>query len=72
MIFWDESPVIRQVGTEAIVKSDLLRLMGKIYGKPNKINDFNMETPLNKMLISDYPIQSMEEQLIELKNFYNK
>jgi len=69
---WDFVPVMTQVGTKGIVKSDLLRLMGKIYNKPNKINDFEMETPLNKMLISDYPIQSMEEQLLELKEFYNK
>lgn len=69
---WNDAPIITQVGTEAIVKSDLLRLMGKIYGKLNKINDFEMETPLNKMLVSDYPIQSMEEQLQELKEFYNK
>ena len=72
MIFWDESPVLRQLGTEGIVKADLLRMVGRIYGKPNKINNFEMETPLNKMLITDYPIQPMEEQLIALKEFYKK
>jgi len=72
MIFWDESPVLRQVGTEGIVKADLLRMVGRIYGKPNKINDFEMETPLNKMLVSDYELLIIEEQLQELKKFYNK
>ena len=72
MIFWDEIPIIRQVGTEGIVKADLLRMVGRIYGKSNKINDFEMETPLNKMLVTDYPIQPIEEQLIALKEFYGK
>lgn len=69
---WDFVPIITQVGTEVMVKSNLLRLMGKIYGKSNKINDFEMRVTLNKALISDYPIQSTEKQLIELKKFYKK
>ncbi|MDA3780554.1 MAG: sugar nucleotide-binding protein [Bacteroidales bacterium] len=72
MLDWDNVPIMTQVGTEGIVKSNLLRLMGKIYNKPNKINDFEMKIHLNKMLISDYSIQSMEEQLIELKMLYKK
>jgi len=70
--FWDKAPVLTQVGTEGMVKADLLRMVGKIYGKPNKINDFDMETPLNKMLLSDYVLPTMEEQLIALKEFYGK
>jgi len=54
------------------VKADLLRMVGRIYGKPNKINDFEMETPLNKMLVSDYELLIIEEQLRELKEFYKK
>jgi len=31
-----------------------------------------METPLNKMLLSDYELPTIEQQLIELKEFYGK
>lgn len=43
-----------------------------VYNKPNKINQFFMEKSINKTLKSDFFIDNIEEQLIRLKNFYDK
>jgi len=72
LLDWKNSPVLTQVGSEGIHKCDLLKTMAKVYNKPNQINESPMETPLNKMLLSDYELPTIEEQLIELKEFYNK
>ena len=67
LLNWDKSPVLTQVGSEGMHKCDLLKTMAKVYSKPNVINEFFMETPLNKMLESDYELPTIEEQLLELK-----
>lgn len=63
---------IIQIGTEGLNKYELLKIIKKVYNKETKINDFNLEKPINKMLESDFVIPTIEEQLIELKNFYDK
>jgi len=72
LLKWEKAPVLTQVGTEGIHKCDLLKIMAKVYNKPNQINESPMATPLNKMLLSDYELPTIEQQLIELKEFYNK
>ena len=72
LLKWKKAPVLTQVGSEGMHKCLLLKTMGKVYGKSNQINEFEMETPLNKMLLSDYELPTIEQQLIELKEFYGK
>lgn len=69
---WDTTPTLTQVGSNPINKYELLKLFKKIYGKPNKVVKFNMDTPLNKMLVSDFELPTIETQIIELKKIYNK
>lgn len=70
IINWENTSTLIQVGSEGISKCELLRIMGTVYNKKNIINDFEMNVPLNKMLISDYNLPTIKEQLIELKKFY--
>lgn len=72
MLNWEKIPVLTQVGSEGMSKYQLLKIMGRVYNKKNIINNFELDKPLNKMLISDYELPTIEEQLIELKKFYNK
>lgn len=67
---WNDYDVMVQIGVEGLHKCDLLKTVAKIYGKSTKINEFNMAVPLNKMLETDFKIPTIEEQLIELKDFY--
>jgi len=67
---WNNMPCITQLGSCGIPKSEFLKIVAKIYGKTNQINDFKMVVDINKMLESDYDLPSIEEQLIELKEFY--
>lgn len=69
---WDEYPVLTQIGSEVITKADLLRLMGRVYNKTVKVNDYEVEIPINKTIYSDIEVPSLEEQLRELKEFYEK
>jgi len=72
LLKWKKAPTLTQVGTEGMHKCDLLKTMAKVYGKQNQIKESPMATPLNKMLLSDYELPTIEEQLFELKQFYNK
>jgi dTDP-4-dehydrorhamnose reductase len=67
---WKHFDGITQVGIDGLNKYTLLKTIGKIYSKPNVINEFNMEKTINKMLESDFIIPSIEEQLMKLKEFY--
>jgi dTDP-4-dehydrorhamnose reductase len=69
---WMETFILTQVGSLGLSKYDLLKIIAEVYSKPNIINKFEMEKPLNKMLESDFKIPTIEDQLIELKTFYNK
>ena len=69
---WDETPTLVQLGGEGIAKSEFLRLVAKIYNKPNQINNFKMVVDTNKMLESDWKLPTLEQQLVELREFYNK
>jgi len=69
---WSEMPTLIQLGSEGMPKSEFLRLVAKVYNKPNQINDFKMVVDTNKMLESDWELPTLEQQLNELKNFYCK
>jgi dTDP-4-dehydrorhamnose reductase len=69
---WNTADVLTQIGVNELNKFDLLKIIKKVYLKSNTINKYLMEKPLNKMLISNRLIPNIEEQLMELKNFYNK
>jgi len=67
---WNKYGIMVQVGVDGLHKCDLLKIIAKVYGKSTKINEFNMTTTLNKMLETDFEIPTIEEQLVELKQFY--
>lgn len=69
---WDDSPVLTQVGSEGMSKLEFLLMVKKIYTKQNQINSFYYEKSVNKILKTDYVLPPLEQQLIELKQFYNK
>lgn len=69
---WGEMPTLVQLGSEGMAKSEFLRLIAKIYDKPNQINDFKMVVDTNKILESDWEMLSLDQQLNELREFYNK
>jgi dTDP-4-dehydrorhamnose reductase len=69
---WDKAFILTQVGSLGLSKYDLLKIVAEVYSKLNVINKFEMEKPLNKMLKSDFEMPMLEDQLIELKTFYNK
>jgi len=72
MLDWNNYDIMTQIGCEGMNKFELLVLINKVYEKSVTIKEFNMKTTLNKMLESDFEIPTMENQLFELKNFYNK
>ena len=69
---WNETPTLTQVGSVGLSKYELLKLMGKVYGKSNQINEFFMEKPSNKILVTDFEMPTIEKQLQELKEFYDR
>lgn len=69
---WDIAPQIVQIGVEPISKYELLKLMGKVFNKTTPIFPTGTtDTIVNKCLLTDFPIKPLEEQLIELKEFYS-
>ncbi|MFA5366480.1 MAG: sugar nucleotide-binding protein [Dehalococcoidia bacterium] len=69
---WKGAFILTQVGSLGLSKYDLLKIIGEVYSKPNIINKFEMEKPLNKMLEPDFETPIIKDQLIELKEFYDK
>ena len=66
---WNEYDQVIQLGTDKISKYELLCLINKIFESNKNIISINVDT-VNKCLKTDYTIQSLENQLIELKKFY--
>ena len=70
---WDNYPVLNQLGSDQHVsKYDMLILIQKIYNKDIEIIPYNTDITVNKCLQSQKKLPSLEQQLIELKNFYNR
>jgi len=66
---WDDFDQITQIGTDQINKYELLCLINKIFESNKNIISINIDE-LNRCIRSKYKIQSLENQLIELKKFY--
>lgn len=66
---WNKFDKVIQIGTNKISKYELLCLINKIFESKKNIISINVNT-LNRCLKSDYEIQSLENQLIDLKKFY--
>lgn len=66
---WDRYDTINQIGTNKINKYELLCLINKIFECNKNIISINVDC-VNKCLQTDYTLQSLENQLIELKKFY--
>jgi dTDP-4-dehydrorhamnose reductase len=70
--FFENTPPLTQVGTDPVTKHELLCSFGKIFGKDIKIIPMQAEDKIvNKCLKSDVQLDHLEDQLRELKNFYN-
>lgn len=70
---WDTMPKINQYGTNNITpKIELLKAIKKVYNKNIEIHPKESSHYFNKCLESDLSLPSIEEQLKELKEFYNK
>lgn len=69
---WGSYETLIQLGGNGISKLELLLLIGKVYSKENKVNSFKIPNDVNKLLNSDYELPTIEDQLIELKDFYKK
>lgn len=72
LLNWESSEIITQVGVEKMNKFELLNIIKKVYENNIKINEFNTELSVNKLLKTDKLLPSIEQQLIDLKIFYNK
>ncbi len=67
---WDVvNDTVIQIGSNKISKYQLLCLINKIFECKKNIISINTEF-INRSLKSDYLIKNIEDQLIELKQFY--
>lgn len=69
---WNHFNVLTQVSTEPISKFNLLGLIKKTYNKKIKIKEYTTEESINKTLESDFIVDNLETQILNLKNFYKK
>jgi dTDP-4-dehydrorhamnose reductase len=70
---WEKYPALNQYGTkENRSKYDLLNDIKDVYNKDIEIIPFETEISVNKCLLSDIDIPSINDQLKELKEFYKK
>jgi len=71
MEYWVDRPTLNQFGTEHYYsKYDVLNIIKNVYKKDTVIEPFETEQTVNKCLISDSKIPSLEEQLAELRIFF--
>lgn len=66
---WNYYGGITQIGTDKTNKYELLCLINKIFDANKNILPISVDA-VNKCLKTDYPIQSLENQLKDLKKFY--
>lgn len=59
-----------QVGTEAISKFDLLNIFNEIFQTNHNITKQDTGCGIFKCLISDFKVPNIQQQIIELKNWY--
>lgn len=70
---WETHPTLNQLGTPThYSKFEIVSLAKEIYGKDIEIIPFETEVTVNKCLVSDTKVKSLQEQLQELKKFYQK
>lgn len=70
---WNKVAKLTQLANpECLSKYELLKIFSKIYGKALEITPKVSGKQSNKCLMSDIPLSSIKEQLIELKAFYGK
>lgn len=67
---WNNYDNVVQLGTNTISKFELLKLINKIYCLNKKISPIENTNFCNRCLESDFEILSLDEQLLNLKNFY--
>lgn len=68
---WNTYDNIIQLGTDPISKYTLLCIINKIFDCKKNIISINTNY-INRCLKSDYKLQDIERQLIELKKFYDE
>lgn len=66
---WNQCGSIVQLATTCISKYELLMIIDKVYEANKKIIPI-LKDHHNKCLLSSYPCDSIEKQLVNLKNFY--
>ena len=70
---WEKYPRLNQFGTgDQNSKYDLLCIIKDVYKKDILVHPKQTEVSINKMLISDVEIETIENQLKKLKDFYKK
>ena len=68
---WATLPTLNQFGTtENNSKYDLLQIIKRVYSKQIDIVPFDTDVAVNKCLQSDMVLPGIEQQLMELKDFY--
>jgi UDP-N-acetylglucosamine 4,6-dehydratase len=68
---WNDYPKLTQLGTEICSKYRLLTIINEVYGVNKNIDPFSTGTVVNRCLQSDYALPNIQDQLLELKDFYN-
>ena len=66
---WSDYDIMTQIGTDKTNKYELLCLINKIFECNKNIISINVDV-VNKCLKTDYTLQSLENQIVELKKFY--
>lgn len=70
---WSIFSVLNQIGTSVgVSKYELLQVIKEVYKHDIEIKPFSTEISVNKCLKSDVDIKTIRDQLVELKEFYNK
>ena len=70
---WESYDRVTTVATEIISKYRLLNIISHVYEKQVLINDYTHEKSIsNKCLVGNVPVPNIQEQLVELKQFYKK
>ncbi|MEN9880938.1 MAG: hypothetical protein RLZZ308_121 [Candidatus Parcubacteria bacterium] len=70
---WDTFPILNQYGTEEVYsKYDMLLLFKEVYGVSTEIIYHLEDIYVNKTMISDDAVANLKDQLVELRDFYDK
>ena len=70
---WSDFPALNQLGTENhYSKFDIVTIAKSVYNKDTEIVPFETEITVNKCLKPDFVLPELEEQIIELKDFFKQ